>query len=327
MNTLPDELLLYVFKFCDIKDIKEFKHVNRRFYAILKEYESSELYANMLILNSISYLRKCFEDMDTNIESNSVITPIVMKFTIDLVACYSSTPHKNCCMCNRCFGCENCEKTFTPHIINHWNIKNKLLFLYSIGFQVTHDNNFNKFCLEWCAKSEYKIIDHYKNYSSRFNIRMELLDFITLPKEKLEIQMIKHHFENLFGECYYKYISNLEDEKQAQIELYNECNILHTSDNALIIKTNYKTLLFNCFYMYSKINCDIKDIIAQFHDINIREKKICNELFYLFGYHHNRAFYTMIDFMIRSIRGNTFNKETIDHVYDSSNFIYESLFI
>ena len=52
-----------------------------------------------------------------------------------------------------------------------------------------------------------------------------------------------------------------------------------------------------------------------------------NEIFYLFGFHNNRVFYKIIDFLLRAVNGNTFNEQTINQVYDSSNFIYESLFI
>ena len=122
---LPDELLVNIIKFCDIKTIKRMKGINKRLFSIINEYEESESYANMLILDSIKFLRFCFSETE--------LSPIIAKFAIELIACYSSTPHDKCCVCKRCFGCANCEKNFIKHITCHWNINNKLLFLYSVS--------------------------------------------------------------------------------------------------------------------------------------------------------------------------------------------------
>ena len=110
----------------------------------LEIYKQSTEYVDKIMDEAVKFLATTHKDI------------IKLKFIVDLMACHSQydiNTRLECCVCNRCYGCESCMINFNNHIKHHYTNRNKLLFLYPFGIQVI--SPLSNIALEWCAKNEY----------------------------------------------------------------------------------------------------------------------------------------------------------------------------
>ena len=197
LTSLPNELILLIYQYLDVKSIKQAKLSCKALYICGEEYEKTEYYARQLLYDSIGTISSFI------VEEQHIRN--VLKFAIDIVSGFSGRIDEKCCLCQRCIGCDKCELSFYRHIKFHWSQKNMLLYLYAVGFQTG-----NKYALEWCAKREYFITDKFKTNSA---FRKELLHFIYCVDKTEQFEM-----EYLY---YYHFIMSKSLE-----EYYLRCKIL-----------------------------------------------------------------------------------------------------
>lgn len=103
------------------------------------------LYMDDIILTTFQKIKIAFTDGKTRVPY------WIIKFTVDLVACYSNY-FEDCCICDRCMGCSNCEFNFYHHCKYHWDTNNKLFFLHAAALQIDNCTE----ALEFCAKYDNK---------------------------------------------------------------------------------------------------------------------------------------------------------------------------
>ena len=212
----------------------------------LELYKQTTEYVDKLMAEAIKFLSTTHKDI------------IKLKFIVDLLAChiqYDIITRIECCVCNRCYGCENCMANFQNHIKNHYSNRNKLLFLYPFGMQVI--SPISKIALEWCAKNEYLYLPTINT------IRYELINFIQkdtngifqtlydyiIRNNSIDLQSInidtyvsdnRFWFISLLGSC-------LRDDSEPYIQMticYNYKYIHHDYIDPIL-------LLFGCDHMRS----------------------------------------------------------------------------
>jgi hypothetical protein len=220
----------------------------------LEIYKQSTEYVDKIMEEAIKFLSTTHKDI------------IKLKFIVDLLACHSQydiNVRLECCVCNRCYGCENCMVNFHNHIKHHYTNRNKLLFLYPFGIQVI--SPLSKIALEWCAKNEYFYLPtintiryevfYYINNNSE-GIFKTLYDYLVTPSKPRSgnrcnidlssVTMDMHVSDNrfwlisLFGTC-------LRDDKEPYVQMticYNYKYINHDYIDTLL-------LLFGCDHMRS----------------------------------------------------------------------------
>lgn len=125
-----------------IEYLQTSKSKSEAFNTIISAYEKTEKYELQLIDQVVEYI--------ISVSPNH----LVMKFTLDILACYH--PHTarsviECCVCAHCTGCNDCYNNFKQHIKTCYTRKNRLLLLYAVGIQM-HPAPIARYALEWCIR-------------------------------------------------------------------------------------------------------------------------------------------------------------------------------
>jgi len=288
---LPNELIILIYRYLDVKSIKQAKQTCRSLYICGEEYEKSEYYARQLLFDSIGTISSFI------VEEQHIRN--VLKFAIDIVGGFSGSTEK-CCLCQRCIGCDKCELSFYRHIKFHWSQKNMLLYLYAVGFQTG-----NKYALEWCAKREYSIIDKFKTNSE---IRKELLHFIRgdHDAEKFEMNYL----------YYYHFIMSKTIE-----EYYLKCKILQME--YVTYKCTQHTILNRAIMATKSCPDKIYEVLNAVAENNV----VYNDILYLFSAGTPiRNFSNVINCLMIVFRAGVGEREVIEELYLAAGNIFNIIF-
>jgi len=276
LENLPVEIVLKIVKYLPIFDARQLKFTSKNLWVCIEDYENSDEYTNQLLMDSVIKMASIVQ------EKEAVNMRNILKFTIDIIACYDEY-NAACCICKKCPGCDKCESVFLTHIKFHWKPINKLLYLYSFGFQIRCE--IYKYCLEWCAKNEFKIT---KRFQLNSPVRDELLVYNDKAL-KFTTQLKKYLFHYYFKRC------------TSIREYYNICYDLHYVDEFRPI-ADENTILTMALLQQCYTEHDIYGILVDYYRRNngmIDSDIISNDIFILFGAGSlTRNFVSIIEYLI-----------------------------